>query len=260
MRVTVVLPAYNEEANLGHLLQKFKDVTEDIYNLQLKIIVVNDGSTDNTSAVAQGFGDSLTVEVIENERNLGLADTFMRGMIIASERAHEDDVILCMDADNSHSPGLALRMVRSIQEGRDVVIASRYQPGAVVKGVPLSRRFLSYVMSWLFRLVHPIAGVKDYSCGYRAYRAGFLQKALQKQGHDLFERGGFACMAGLLLALGRSGAICGEVPIILRYDQKLGQSKMKVFHTIMQTLRVLMAKRFQRSARQESADTAEPTT
>ncbi len=115
----------------------------------------------------------------------------------------------------------------------------------------MSRRFLSYVMSWLFRLVYPIAGVKDYSCGYRAYRAGFLQKALQKQGHDLFERGGFACMAGLLLALGRSGAICGEVPIILRYDQKQGQSKMKVFHTIMQTLRVLMAKRFQRSARQD---------
>ena len=113
MRVTVVLPAYNEEENLGHLLQKFKDVAEDIYNLQLNIIVVNDGSTDNTSAVAKSFGDSLKVEVIENEKNLGLADTFMRGMIIASEQAHEDDVILCMDADNSHSPGLALRMVRA---------------------------------------------------------------------------------------------------------------------------------------------------
>lgn len=244
MKVWVVLPAFNEAENLPKLLDGFSRIREDVYNLDLHIIVINDGSTDRTADVARQAAGTLSVEVIDNPRNLGLADTFMRGMMIASEKADSRDVILCMDADNSHNPGLAVRMIRDIQEGRDVVIASRYQPGAVVRGVPLHRQFLSYAMSILFRVVYPIPGVKDYSCGYRAYRAGFLQEALKRQGNKLFIGEGFSCMAGLLLSLGREGAVCGEVPIILRYDQKAGSSKMKILRTIQRTLSMLFRERF----------------
>lgn len=243
MRCWVVLPAYNESENLPALLDGFRRTQEDAYNLDLRILVVDDASTDQTGDVARrGYGD-LSVEVFRNEHNLGLADTFMRGMMLAADRAGADDIILCMDADNSHSPGLTVRMLRDIREGRDVVIASRYQPGAVVRGVPLPRRMLSYGMSILFRCLLPIEGVKDYSCGYRAYRAAFLKKALAEQGHNLFIGEGFSCMAGILLALRRQGAICGEVPIILRYDQKAGGSKMKVIRTIGRTLRLLARER-----------------
>jgi dolichol-phosphate mannosyltransferase len=51
-------------------------------------------------------------------------------------------------------------------------------------------------------------------------------------------------MAGLLLSLGREGAVCGEVPIILRYDQKAGSSKMKILRTIQRTLSMLFRERF----------------
>jgi len=244
MKVLVVLPAYNESENLPTIMKGLKRIAENAYNLDLQIIFVNDGSTDNTSEIARKCADGLPIEIYENERNMGLAKTFMWGMTIASKKAGPEDVIVCMDADNSHLPGLMLRMVRNIQEGRDVVIASRYQPGAVVKGVPLFRRFLSRAMSIIFRLIYPIKGVRDYSCGYRAYRAGFLQKALVSQGESLFSGEAFSCMAGILLSLGREGAICGEVPVILRYDQKAGVSKMKVGKTILQTLRVLIQARF----------------
>jgi dolichol-phosphate mannosyltransferase len=244
MRVLVVLPAYNESENLPTIMKGLKRIAEDIYNLDLQIILVNDGSTDNTSEIARKCADGLPVEIYENERNMGLAKTFMRGMTIASKKAQPEDVIICMDADNSHLPGLILGMVRNIQEGRDVVIASRYRPGAVVKGVPLFRRFLSRAMSTIFRVIYPIKGVRDYSCGYRAYRAGFLQKALDTQGEDLFRGEAFSCMAGILLSLGREGAICGEVPVILRYDQKAGVSKMKVGKTIWQTIKMLARERF----------------
>jgi len=247
MKVWIVLPAYNEAENLPAIMEKLKRIVDDTYNLDLRIIMINDGSTDDTSEVARKCTGQLSLDVYENEKNMGLADTFMRGMNIAAEKADPENVIICMDADNSHSPRLVPRMVRDILEGRDVVIASRYQSGAVVKGVSLFRRFLSRAMSIIFRTVYPIKGVKDYSCGYRAYRAEFLQKALQAQGKALFAGEGFACMAGLLLSMSREGAIFGEVPLILRYDHKAGVSKMQIGSTIFRTLRMLIRERFRGS-------------
>ena len=244
MDVWVVLPAYNESENLPSLLDGFAKVKEDVYNLNISIIVVNDGSSDKTSEVAKSYSGPIDVQVYDNERNLGLAATFMRGVKYASKKAKPDDIIICMDADNTHLPGLSLLMTRSIIEGRDVVIASRYQPNAFISGVPISRQFLSYAMSILFRIVYPIKGVKDYSCGYRAYRAGFLQKTIAAYGDELFAGEGFSCMAGILLTLAREGAVCGEVPIVLRYDQKGGASKMKVCRTIFYTLILLFQQRF----------------
>jgi dolichol-phosphate mannosyltransferase len=239
-----VLPAYNESKSIPLILDQLKLLVDDTYNLDLRVILIDDGSSDNTAEVASQRSWQLPIEVIRNETNLGLAETFMRGMTEAANRAKEGDIVVCMDADNSHIPGQIMRMLRNIREGRDVVIASRYQHGAVVKGVPLSRRFLSRAMSLLFRLVYPIKGVRDYSCGYRAYKAEFLQKILADYSQHLFAKEGFACMVGILLRMAKVGAICGEVPIILRYDQKAGASKMKVGVTIMRTLLVLMRERF----------------
>ena len=226
------------------LLDGFRDVVDDTYNLELQIVLVDDGSTDNTAEVANANAGELPIEVLRNEVNMGLSGTFVRGMVAASNKALPDDVIVCMDADNTHLPGQVLRMIRHIREGRDVVIASRYQPSAVVKGVPLVRRVLSRAMSILFRLVYPIPGVRDYSCGYRSYRAAFLKKVLNAQGPGLLAEQGFACMVGILLRLHKEGAVCGEVPIILRYDQKAGSSKMRVGRTIVRTLGVLLRERF----------------
>jgi len=112
--------------------------------------------------------------------------------------------------------------------------------------VPRLRRFLSRGMSILFRIVFPVEGVRDYSCGYRAYRAEFLQEALEDQGERLFAQDGFACMVGILLHLARADAVFGEVPLVLRYDQKLGESKMNVGRTVLRTLHLLVRERFGR--------------
>ncbi len=244
MRVWVVLPAYNEAANLPALLAQLAEIAAESFRLDLRVVVVDDGSTDDTAAVAARSAGALPIEVIRNDRNRGLASTFLRGMTAAAAKAERGDVVVCMDADNSHVPGQILRMIRGIQEGRDVVIASRYQSGAVVRGVPWSRRLLSRGMSVLFRVLCPIEGVRDYSCGYRAYRAEFLQKVLAALGERPLSEEGFACMVEMLLLLAREGAIFGEVPLVLRYDQKLGASKMDVGRTVARTLVVLARERF----------------
>ncbi|MGD0623107.1 MAG: glycosyltransferase [Thermodesulfobacteriota bacterium] len=247
MRVWVVLPAYNEGGNLGELFEGFKQTIEDTYNLDLRVIVIDDGSTDNTSEVILRHAGNIEVQVLRNESNLGLATAFMRGMTTAANQAEKRDVIICMDADNSHVPGQILRMLRKAREGLDVVISSRYQPESIVRGVPIFRRILSRGMSLLFRFVYPISGVRDYSCSYRAYRAGLIQDALKSQGRRLFCSEGFACMVGILLRLSKAGAVFGETPIVLRYDQKRGNSKINVRKTIFTTIHILLRERFCRS-------------
>ncbi len=128
------------------------------------------------------------------------------------------------------------------REGHDVVIASRYQHGSIVRGVPAYRRALSLAASALFRCFFHIRGVKDYTCGFRAYRAATLRLALDQHGAAMFDEEGFQCIADLLLKLRSPVLAVAEVPMVLRYDLKKGASKMNVIRTIRATL-ALMAKR-----------------
>jgi dolichol-phosphate mannosyltransferase len=94
------------------------------------------------------------------------------------------------------------------------------------------------------RIVFPTPGVSDYTCGYRAYRAEALQQAYARFGSGLVNQDGFQCMVDVLLKLRTMPLIFGEVPMILRYDLKRGQSKMRIAQTTVKTLRLLWLRRF----------------
>lgn len=245
-RIFVVLPAYNEEENLGPLLDGIAQTMAE-EGLAYQVILVDDGSQDGTVAIALARQDQMPIRIERHPQNQGLGRTIADGLRLAAAEASPQDIIITMDADNTHPPGLMGSMIRSLREGRDLVIASRYQPGARVLGVPRMRRFFSWAASRLFRLVFPIPGVWDYTCGYRAYRASLLQEAFRRHGDQLISEAGFACMVELLLKLHKLGAICGEVPLVLRYDRKAGRSKMRIGRTISRTLRLLVRHRFRRS-------------
>jgi dolichol-phosphate mannosyltransferase len=238
----VVLPAYNEEQNLPGLLEKLNEaLTND--GFQFKIVVVDDGSRDATPRILEEYKTRLPLVVYRHEKNQGLGATIRDGLIHGTELTGDRDIIVTMDADETHSPGLILRMVRMIIEGHDVVIASRYQPGARVIGLDLHRRIISWFASRLIRLLFPTPGVRDFTCGYRAYRAAVLKQAFARYGSSFVEREGFECMVDILLKLRRMPLIFGEVPLILRYDLK-GESKMRLVKTSMGTMRLLLKRRF----------------
>ena len=113
-----------------------------------------------------------------------------------------------------------------------MVIASRYAPGGEEVGLTRLRQFLSRGASFLLTLTVPVRGARDYTCGFRLYRAATLRRAAAAWGDALIEEAGFTCMAELLLKLGRGGARVAESPLILRYDLKEGASKMKMMRTI----------------------------
>ncbi len=240
--VVIALPAYNEAESLPVLLAAIRDaMTEN--QIEYRVLVVDDGSTDGTAKVAREIAVHMPIEVLEHAENRGLGETIRTGLLRAIECAGDRDIIVTMDSDNTHTPGLIARMVRGIREGSDVVIASRFRPGARVLGVPLYRRVLSGAGSLVFRLAYPTSGVRDFTCGFRAYRAEALKRGFARYGDDFVAEHGFSCMVDILLKLHRAGCIITEVPLILRYDLKFGVSKMLVLRTIRDTLRLLVTRR-----------------
>ncbi len=239
--IKIVLPAFNEEETILPLIMDIKRILGERFN-DFEVIVVNDGSTDNTAKIVSELNLHI-LKLVEHNRNKGLSESIKTGLLYALKNFDENDIIVTMDADNTHSPGLIHRMSTFIEEGNDVVIASRYRPGARVIGMTLARKTISFGGNMLLRLLFPTRGVKDYTSGYRAYRAGVLSKAFDLWENSFINEPGFSCQVDILLKLRKIGAIISEVPLILRYDQKKGTSKMDVKSTIIDTLK-LAAKRF----------------
>jgi dolichol-phosphate mannosyltransferase len=125
-KVLVTLPAYNEEESLPELLERIGEAFADS-GIPYEVVIVNDGSKDATARIIEQYSLQMPIHLVNHEVNKGLGTTIRDGLREAAERADERDIILTMDADNTHPPGLIPRMVQMIHEGCDVVIASRVQ-------------------------------------------------------------------------------------------------------------------------------------
>jgi len=238
--VHVLLPAYNEEASLPPLLARVKSAME-AGGLAYHVIVVNDGSTDRTLEVARRHAQLMPLTIIDHGRNRGLGEAMRSGFLKAGELVWAGDVLVTMDADNTHPPDLIPSMLARIREGYDLVVASRFVAGGRMVGLRPHRRLLSRGAGLLMKALFPVEGVTDYSCGYRAYSAAMLQQALAVHGPALVEEQGFSCFVDILLKLRRLNVRACEAPLVLRYDFKMGASKMRVNRTIARYVR-LMAK------------------
>ncbi len=239
-RIWIGLPAFNEEDSISALFPRFKELYPD-RSANYRIVLYNDGCTDRTVERALEWAKELNVDVIGRPENHGLGQGLRSLVGHAVKHGGPDDVLIIMDCDDTHHPKQFPAMLAALERGCDVVIASRYRRGAKVAGVAAHRRLLSLGAATLFKLLHNCKGVRDYTCGYRAYRVGLLQRAKQHYGERLIEEAGFACMVELLLKLNRMGARMCEVPLELRYDLKSGISKMDVGGNTTRLLKKLLA-------------------
>lgn len=154
------------------------------------------------------------------------------------------DWIVTMDADDTHPPDLIPAMMSAAaRHDAGVVIASRFQPGAEWFGLAWDRLLFSYTVSWMFRVVWPLPGVRDYTCGYRAYRAAIITAAYDKWGDRLVNEPSFACMPDVLWKVSRLRPRFAEIPLSLHYERKPGPSKMQVVRTIRRSLGLLIKRR-----------------
>ena len=237
--VYIGLPAHNEEIALPRLLQRIERLGASLQTT-MTVVLYNDGSTDSTSTIARQWQERLSLVLLDSPQNKGLGAGLRALVRHVVETAHDEDVLVVMDCDDTHDPALVTEMLRSIEEGADVVIGSRFVRGALVQGVPRLRRITALGAAALFKLIHPVRGVRDYTCGYRTYRVSALKRASNWYGAKLIEESEFSCMPELLLKLNALGSQITEVPFQLRYDRKPTASKMRVGRNMKGLVKLLV--------------------
>lgn len=237
------LPCYNEAGNIQALIEAWlaeKDaLLEEGY--ELKIIPVDDKSTDNTLEIIRSM-ERLhpEVRVIAHKTNQNLGGALFTSVRDFLHQGSPGSLMCFMDGDNTHKPSFVHSMIRKQAEGADCVIASRYQPGAKVNGVPSNRLALSDGAKLYYSAMLHVPGVKDYTCGYRLYTWSILNTAYKKYQKDLITMRSFSCMMELLYKLHLSGCRFAEVPFTLYYDNKVGSSKMRILKTVRDSLVVAL--------------------
>ena len=266
MMTILFLPMYNEQSSIPLLKEQLR--ASGFAGID-RIIAVDDGSKDRTFELLQVWQrEEPHLYVVSYHPNRGLPGAVTAGFAAAiygtgfAQQPGESaitawsvaadgttpDILITMDADASHPVDLIPAMVRKINEGCDIVIASRHQPGASQRGLTLPRKVFSWGASTLMRIFYPIDGLLDYSTNYRAYRASLIREALQKSGGRLVESTGFVGVVELLLRLCSLDPKIGEVPLNLRYDLKESESKMRVWKTVRGYLSLISKKKIRSRA------------
>jgi glycosyltransferase involved in cell wall biosynthesis len=159
MKITVTIPAYNEGKSIGRLIKEIRDVM-DSGKYNYNILVVDDGSLDNTAEVAR----KSRAIVYSHPKNYGLAETFKTELKKCLEL--KSDVIVHIDADGQYMPKDIPKLLKEINNGCDLVLGSRFK--GKIEHMPLIKRIGNVAFS---RVVSKITKIKitDSQTGFRAF-------------------------------------------------------------------------------------------
>ena len=213
MKVTVVVPTYNERENLSRLAPRVLSALPDV-----SLLVVDDGSPDGTGELADDLAArDPRVSVIHRPRKMGLGSAYVQGFKRAL--ATDTDLVVQMDADFSHDPAVIAELVARADE-YDVVLGSRYISGANVVNWPLERLFLSYFANVY---THVVTGLplRDSTGGFKCFR----RRVLEAVDLDTIRSDGYSFQIEVNFRCWRRGFSIVEIPIVF-VDRHAGTSKM----------------------------------
>ena len=212
-RVVVVIPTYNEAANLAWIVDRLRRTQPDV-----DVLVVDDHSPDGTGRIAAELAAAdPRVQVLHRAAKGGLGGAYLHGFAHALAEGY--DVIGEMDADGSHQPEQLSRLLTALDDA-DLVIGARWVPGGSVVNWPLQRELLSRGGNLYVRLLLGI-GVRDATAGYRLFRRTTLEKI------DLatVRSTGYVFQTDLVARTLHAGLVVREVPIEF-VERVRGESKM----------------------------------
>lgn len=227
-RTLIIMPTYQEAANIGDLLERVRQSAP-----SAEVLVVDDSSPDGTAELAHAAGKVLGgVHVYVRPSKSGLGSAYRDGLRWGL--THGYNVLVNMDADGSHDPTALAALIAPISGGADVVLGSRYCRGGRVVAWPLRRRLLSRLGNRYATAILGL-GVRDATAGFRAYRADWLRT------FDLSrsDAAGYCVHVEMTYRCRQAGATIVEVPITFQ-DRTQGQSKMSgriVFETFRKVTR-----------------------
>jgi dolichol-phosphate mannosyltransferase len=210
----IVVPTYNEAANLGPLVRGVRESAPDAM-----ILVVDDDSPDGTGSLAEQLaGADPHVEVLHRPGKAGLGLAYVNGFAHALRSGA--GYVVEMDADLSHDPRDLPRLLAAAEAGADLVLGSRYVAGGGVEDWDLLRRVLSRGGCRYARSVLGV-GVRDLTGGFKCFRADTLREI----DFETVRSEGYAFQVELTYRTLARGLRVEEVPITFR-DRSAGDSKM----------------------------------
>lgn len=215
--VCVVIPTLNESGTIGTIVESLERLRE-FY--QIRIIIVDDGSTDGTIVIARESSNKYeNLTLIERDRKLGLGDAIRTGLRAALDLEPTPDFIVTMDADLSHDPNELPKLVEACKRD-SMVVGSRYVKGGEIRGWGLYRRTVSWGANIIARVLTGVP-VRDCSSGFRCYGLDLMSgllPSLQCIGYDI--------QIEILSKAVRRGFNVTEKPIIFR-NRATGESKLR---------------------------------
>lgn len=214
MKISVIIPMYNEEENAINTLTKVNDVLKDYDDYE--IIAVDDGSADNTYKLASEFASkNKNIKIIQHSVNMGMGRAIRTGF-----DESKGDIIVTIDADLSYKPYHILQLINALLDDKtaDIIVGSPYMEGGEVNNVPFLRLFISKAANKFvgFSMADNLSTVTGV---LRAYRREVIDSLeLESNGTDIN-----------LEILSKASATrfkIKEIPALLE-GRELGQSKLK---------------------------------
>ena len=205
MRLFVAIPAFNEEATIGDVIRSIpRDIVDEV-----KVLVVNDGSTDDTLSVSLEAGADF---VVTNKSNKGLGLTTKIAILTSLEEGA--DIVVTIDADGQMNGADISKLISPILKDKaDAVIASRFMNKENIRGMPffkrMGNRFFTKTVSFL-------CGLKftDTQCGFRAYS--------KEAAMHLNLSGGHTPMQEIIINLVYSGLTVIERDVSIKPTREIG--------------------------------------
>ena len=160
MRVCIVIPTYNESTGIGKVIQQ-------IHKRELEVIVIDDGSTDDTVGISQDCGAT----VLSNAKNQGKGFSLIRGLRYTLDKNF--DAVITMDGDGQHCPEDIPRFIQKAESSdAGIIIGNRMHNS---QGMPFIRILTNKFMSWFIsKLIN--RRIPDTQCGFRLIKRGLLKK------------------------------------------------------------------------------------
>ena len=232
--VWVIIPTYNEAANLARIVHAVTAELARICPDSHHVLVVDDGSPDGTGAIADRLAEELgPVEALHRRAKAGLGSAYRTGFAYALAR--DADLLVEMDADFSHDP----RYLPALLEGAgtaDLVLGSRYVPGGGVRDWGWMRRFISRGGGIYARRLLGV-DVRDLTGGFKCIRREVLE-AIEL---DTVRAEGYVFQIEVTYRALLAGFRVCEVPIIF-HDRTEGSSKMST-HIALEAMLAVPAMR-----------------
>jgi len=230
-KIIIAIPVYNEEVMLDQTMKTLRDFCgENLQNYDWRIVIADNNSTDSTAEMAKNLEKKTDGKIIYkfiSQKGKGLA-------IRESWKSFDADIYVFMDADLATDLSALTSLIKSIENGYDLVIGSRFAKGSSAKR-PLIRKITSKIFSLITRLMFRLK-IKDYPCGFKGANKNVIKNVLPdvKNCQFFFD-------TELVIRSATKGIKIKEIPVIWQdRDRNKSKSKVSILKVTKEYLRELL--------------------